>query len=160
MPRHKPLSDRFLQRISIDTKTGCWNWTGGRNATGYGCVYVGNRPRFAHRVSFELSYGEIPKGMCVCHRCDNRRCVNPSHLFLGTKGDNTRDMIAKGRQARGSTHGFSKLTDSGVAALREANDSDVPCLARELGITEKYAREIRAGRRRWTHLGREQNAAA
>lgn len=74
----------------------CWQWTKGPK-NGYGQVWWGGRLQLVHRVCWELSYGPIPEGMLVCHRCDNPPCVRPSHLFLGTHGDNARDAWAKGR---------------------------------------------------------------
>lgn len=83
----------FVSRVEV----GCWNWTGFINPKGYGQLSFKRRTVRAHRLAWALAYGPIPDGLCVCHRCDNRRCVRPDHLFIGTNLDNMRDMVAKGR---------------------------------------------------------------
>ena len=84
---------------------GCWLWTGYVDHRGYGrLTWRGQNYRLAHRVSYELAHAD-PAGLCVCHRCDNPLCVRPEHLFLGTRADNNRDMVAKGRQAAGERSG-------------------------------------------------------
>lgn len=76
---------------------GCWIWQGGKNKDGYGAATVNGKYINAHRLSFKLNIGEIPKGMFVCHTCDTPSCINPEHLFLGTHEDNMKDMKKKGR---------------------------------------------------------------
>jgi hypothetical protein len=83
------------------TASGCWEYTGCRNDKGYGQLYDGSSRKIsAHRASWAVHRGPIPDGLCVCHHCDNPSCVNPDHLFLGTKKDNFDDMWDKGRQAK------------------------------------------------------------
>ncbi len=102
----------------------CDEWDGYRNRGGYGHVYLGKQPNgqplriLAHRLSWMKNYGEIPDGMEICHTCDNRACVEISHLFMGTKKDNMEDMVAKGRQVKGLRHHNAKLSDADVSGIR------------------------------------------
>ena len=122
------LRNRLLASIDIDKETNCWNWIAATSAKGYGQIRLLSRAYYTHRISYELEHGDIPEGMCVCHRCDNPACVNPEHLFLGTNADNMADKIAKGRESpvpgiRGIDHYRAKLSEDDVIAIRSAPKS-------------------------------------
>lgn len=93
-----PILKRFWSKVAFTANPNkCWEWQAGKTKYGYGELMIKNKQVYAHRLSWELTYGEIPDGLFVCHKCDNPKCVNPNHLFLGTNLDNVRDMVSKGR---------------------------------------------------------------
>ena len=110
-----------LTRYVVDKETGCWNWSGCTNSKHYGQVRRNGRKVGAHRVFYEHHVGKVPKGFLILHRCDNPKCVNPEHLFLGTAKDNMDDMFDKGRENKlhGEQHARSKLTNDQVLAIRK-----------------------------------------
>src|ERR1019366_3384667 len=120
-PARLSVADRFWLNVA-KSKDGCWLWTASVDSGGYGVFDTGRR---SHRYSWELHHGPIPPSdglivTCVCHHCDNPRCVRPDHLFLGTQGDNMRDMAEKGRGARhaGESNPRAKLTAAIVRSIR------------------------------------------
>ncbi len=120
------MSPKFKKKFwgLVSTPEGCWIWEGNLFDTGYGRIYSNGKEESAHRVSWMLFYGEIPPGLLVLHSCDNRPCVRPDHLFLGTHEDNTQDMLRKGRwsiknRARGERIGKAQLTESDVVLIRK-----------------------------------------
>jgi hypothetical protein len=131
---------------------GCWEWQASTLPTGYGNVRVGSlrdgtrRIVRAHRMSWMLAHGPIPEGMCVCHHCDNPKCVRPDHLFLGTLGDNTRDMFAKGRgrDSSGERSAMAKLQWADIREIR-ASDATARELAVRFEVTQQTIRMIRRG---------------
>lgn len=121
-PKRRPLVDRFWERVNkTDDKDSCWEWKSKPKKHGYCTITKGGtkgKSLLAHRVSYEIAYGEIPPGLRVCHSCDNPVCCNPNHLFLGTDLDNARDKCNKGRQAKGERSGTHKLTAMQVKTIR------------------------------------------
>lgn len=120
----------------------CLCWTGHINRSGYGSVWHDGQNRDVHRVSFALHHGDIPAGMHVMHRCDNRRCINPAHLCLGTRQDNMTDMLNKGRHrcSHGIAHHNAKLTPEIAAEIRRrfvgyCRRNGARALSREFGVT-------------------------
>jgi len=120
---------------------------------GYVYAWYTGKHRLAHRVSWELHNGPIPDGMLVCHHCDNRACVRPGHLFLGTAADNSADMIRKGRARRGETHHTAKLSEADVIAIRRmrASGETQQAVADRFGIALTTVRKIHL-RLTWSHL--------
>lgn len=144
-----PIGERLLAQAEPDPVTGCINWTAHIDDDGYGRITVGNQSRRAHVVSYEACNGPA-KGLHVLHRCDNRRCINPAHLFLGTNTDNTADRNAKGRQARGEGHARAKLTADDVRAIRSSTEPHT-VLAERYGVGPTAIFNIR-NRRSWAHV--------
>lgn len=123
MPRPVLPPERLWERVQRADGDGCWEFIGSRQKFGHGLIGVNGRVVKAHRLAWELTYGPIPDGMLVCHRCDNPPCCRPDHLFLGTARDNTQDAIVKNRRGappvrRGEQHPHRKLAGSDVVEIR------------------------------------------
>lgn len=134
----------------VDKSGDCWLWTAS-TAVGYGQFFPARRTMvYAHRLSYELAFGPIPEGLQVCHTCDNRRCVNPAHFFLGTHKDNADDRERKGRSPRGAARPNAKLDEAKVRAIRArvAVGERQAALAREYGVAAGTIQRI-IERRSW-----------
>lgn len=147
-----PLADRFATKYEPVPEAGCWLWIGGTNEHGYGIIGLGSRAdgvAKAHRVSWELSRGPIPAGLSVLHKCDTPACVNPDHLWLGTKRGNSRDMARKGRHRipdnRGERSAGAKLTAAAVACIRLKEKTGKE-YARLFGVSKSAIYEIWRGK--------------
>jgi len=149
-PKPIPVALRFGKYFSIDPASGCYVWTGAIYPNGYGQISVNRRMQLAHRVSWEMANGPIPEGQFVCHRCDTRACVNPDHLFIGTRRENVDDMLAKGRQGHGESHGNAVLTDDIVRRVRAAKGPQVD-IAKQFNISKQQVSRIIRGDR-WAHV--------
>ena len=147
----RTLAERLWPRTKKLTVSGCWEWQGFIDRKGYGRLRYERISHLCHRLAWELTYGPIPAGLCVCHHCDNRLCVRPDHLFLGTIADNNHDMVAKGRVAAGEHSGQARLTVEEVIAIRGQYrrgtwGQGYSALARRYGVSMNTIRSVVLGR--------------
>jgi hypothetical protein len=170
-----PLPDQSNPHYAGLTR--CWQWTRAMHTSGYGAIRRGTKIIKSHRVAWLLSGNEIPSKMCVLHRCDNRRCCNPDHLFLGTLSENTADRHKKGRSkgprgeknvrflrpeltARGERQGNARLTDEKVREIRQRYQFGVigaQKLAKEFGVGKSTIRRV-INNTHWRHITSEKSA--
>lgn len=145
----------ILDRIEINEETGCWEWTETCFFNGYARagLYKRDGKKFsqrANRMSYEVFIGNIPENMYVCHSCDNPKCVNPDHLFLGTPKDNAKDMKNKKRSLSGEKHPNSKLTEHEVLEIRKSKKSK-EFLSEKYGVSVCTIRDVLIGRT-WNNI--------
>lgn len=144
---------RFNAGYIVNEQTGCWEWQKNIQMNGYGHMKHSGKTRSAHRISYEMHHGEIPIGAYVLHRCDNRRCVKPDHLYLGTAKDNALDMKAKRRHSHGEQSTSSKVTEAQVLEMYELFDGGMGSIrvSRKFDICTTQAWHIKTGKS-WAHL--------
>jgi len=147
-PRDAKAIARLARDSRPDERTGCLVWTGARCHGGYGNVTFNGRTWLAHRLAYTAWRGEIPKGLYVCHRCDNRQCVAVDHLFLGTPQENTADMMRKGRG-----RWRSRLTVAQVIEIKRRLVDGETCgvIAREHGVSVAAIQAVKHGKN-WSHV--------
>lgn len=156
-----PFGIRFWSKVRGigDDGDRCWNWIGPLDTKGYGMVYIRQKFLRAHRVSYALHFRvKLTLEEKLCHRCDNRRCVRPNHLFVGTLSDNTQDMMSKGRWKKppliqGDTHHHALLTSSIVSEARRMHAEGWSCgkLAKKYGVAYPTMKQA-VNRTTWKHV--------
>lgn len=150
-------ASRFWSKVRIAAPEDCWEWNGAlRN--GYGHAWVDMKLQYAHRVSWSWANGPIPSGMHILHRCDNPRCVNPGHLFIGTNNDNIADRISKGRGTNpgvpGERNHNAKINETTVRAIRSRAASGQfthKQIANEFGLSRSRTSSVIRGIG-WKHV--------
>jgi len=149
------VAERFVDKVVATD--GCWKWTGTKDNDGYGVFKIDGKMHKAHRIAFLNAFGWLPtRGHFICHKCDNRSCVNPSHLFAGLPRDNSFDMVSKGRSAKGIQNASAHLTEQQVYEIRaRLNQGEAKrALAREYGVSAFNIYSIAIGKT-WRHLNQE-----
>lgn len=148
------MTDVFWAKVDRSGgPSACWPWTGFLNRKGYGRCGYRYRTWLAHRLAWHLTNGPVAADLAVCHSCDNPRCANPAHLWLGTLADNNRDMEVKGRaRNRGERHAQARLSDAQVAdiAAQVKSGARVTDVARAFGVSCPHVSMIASGKARKT----------
>lgn len=148
--RYTASPELLYRLVNIDENAGCHLWGGKPNHKGYGVICINYKKHLVHRLSYEMQVGPIPDGMVVCHKCDTPSCVNPEHLFVGTRTDNHADMVAKKRHQMGSSQWRAKLTEDAVRAIREMDCTNKEA-AERYGVTPAAIKAVRL-RKNWKHV--------
>ena len=170
----KDLERFWAKTDKSNGEDACWVWIAGRTTRGYGTIYWLGTSHLSSRIAYEITYGAIPDGQCVLHKCDNPPCVNPKHLFLGTRQDNLADMRTKGREKhavgtengaytcpekvrRGTAITLSKLDDDKVRDIRnqyDKGDTSYDKLAKQYSVSKQVIASV-IHRKTWRHVDAE-----
>lgn len=154
MTKHNlPLSQRLESNSERITESGCQIWTASLNSRGYGHLRVNGIMQRAHRLSFQLNKGAIPKDGIICHKCDTPSCINPDHLFMGSHADNMEDRNKKKRQAFGERNAASVLCEADVLCIKiRLKDGDSHrAIAKDYSVSKSTITWISLGKT-WRHL--------
>ena len=153
--------ERFWNKVNKNGQlildTPCWEWTAGTFSNRYGQFFDGNSKIGAHRFSYKIHFGDISDELKVCHKCDNRRCVNPEHFFLGTQKENMEDMVRKGRRIHaskvGERNGRAIVTESNVLEMRNLHNNGISIaeIARRFDTSETQTARI-VKLQSWRHV--------
>lgn len=137
-----------LMEIDIDKSGSCWEWTGRRNKSGYGLTAIRGGSELAHRAYWQLVVGEVPGDMCLLHSCDNKKCVNPAHLRIGTHAENMAEAKERNRmrQMRGSDNGMAKISYQIAEEIRADKTSSNVSLAKKYGVSDVVISKVRLGK--------------
>lgn len=151
------IMDAYGHLVMPEPNSGCWLWEGALNKDGYGRARYLHKDALAHRVSYQISYGAIPSGLNVLHKCDNPPCVNPGHLWVGTQKENQQDAVDKGRRKHvmppvrlGCENSQAILSTKDILSIRSDGRSQQK-IAASFGISQQHVSKIKL-RRRWGHL--------
>ena len=155
---HGPMNERFFKHVKKSGANDCWEWTADLSRAGYGSIWDSDKKKnaSAHRFSYELHHGDIPDGLQVMHSCDNKKCVNPNHLSLGTPLQNTRDAVERGLRKPvpiklGENNPRSKLTLEQVKFIKANPGIKHAELAKKFGLSPNCIIGVRTGRT-WKHV--------
>lgn len=135
---------RFHDKYRVNPENGCWEWQASTQFWGYGAFRLGKSVTSSHRAAYRMFKGEIPKGIFVCHKCDNPPCCNPDHLFLGTQKENLKDADSKNRILKGEKCPWAKISDSDYLKIM-VDPRPNKEIAKSFNTTAKQVRQLKSG---------------